>query len=621
MMDSVSMQMNKGKNNDMDITQRHSLSAAILKQLSCIAVALTLFATSLWSSQVWSSQVVPALSGETVASEGSSRIEMPNTNSVENIDFRRDADGNGILLVEFANPQAIVNVERRKQALQVDILNTALPNELLYILDVNDFATAVSDVETFLLEEGARIVLSAKNDYEYDYQLDGRRLKVVMKQPPVVAQTAVQQQELVKYTGEPISINFQDIPVRNVLQLVADYNDFNLVVSDSVQGNVTLRLDGVPWEQVLDLILQVRGLDKRVDGNVVLVAPKAELAKNEREALEAQRASEVLQALETKLYTVNYANATDVAALLVGTGDGISLLSERGAVSIDDRTNSIIVRDIATQHEIIAELMKDLDIAIKQVQIEARIVTVDEGDLSELGVRWGFSNTNGAFTAGGSLESNIGFSPGREMEGSEGAVPLDDYLNVNLGLADPRASSIAFTVAKLGKDLFLDLELSALQAENKAEIVSSPRLMTANKTPAYIEQGTEIPYLESASSGAATIAFQKAVLSLRVVPQITPDGRLILDLEVTQDSPGDTVDTGFGKAVSINTRRIETQVMVDNGETVVLGGIFQHAVTKAVDKVPLLGDLPALGMLFRRDSESIQKREMLIFVTPQIVEQ
>ncbi|WP_087020818.1 type IV pilus secretin PilQ [Thaumasiovibrio subtropicus] len=546
---------------------------------------------------------------------------MPNTNSVENIDFRRDKDGNGVLIAEFANPQAIVNVERRKQALQVDVLNTALPNELLYILDVNDFATVVSDVETFLLEDGARLVLSTKGDYEYDYQLNGKQLRVVMKQPPrQEVATAQSQVETVKYTGEPISINFQDIPVRNVLQLVADYNDFNLVVSDSVVGNVTLRLDGVPWEQVLDLILRVRGLDKRVEGNVVLVAPKAELEKNELEALEAQKMEEELAPLETELYSINFAKAGDIAALLAGTEDGISLLTDRGAVSTDERTNAVIVRDVPAQQEVIAKLISDLDIAIKQVQIEARIVTVDEGDLSALGVKWGFSNTNGSVAGGGSIESNIWAMPGRSIEGKD-SVEMDDYLNVNLGIADPRASSIAFSVAKLGKNLLLDLELSALQAENKAEIVSSPRLMTADKKPAYIEQGVEIPYLESASSGAATIAFQKAVLSLRVVPQITPDGRLILDLEVTQDSQGDTVDTGFGKAVSINTRRIDTQVMVEDGETVVLGGIFQHAITKTTDKVPVLGDLPALGMLFRRDSENIQKREMLIFVTPQIVSQ
>ncbi|WP_413112783.1 type IV pilus secretin PilQ [Thaumasiovibrio sp. DFM-14] len=538
---------------------------------------------------------------------------LPLSNQIENIDYRRHAEGYGVMVVDFASPQTIVNVERRKKSLQVDILNTSLPNHLLYILDVNDFATVVNQIETFMLEDGARIVLEAREGYEYDYQLVGSRLELMVK----ALQTTVEPvEEEVVYTGEPISINFQDIPVRNVLQLVADYNDFNLVVSDSVQGNVTLRLDGVPWEQVLDLILQVRGLDKRVEGNVVLVAPKAELAASEQLALEAKQIEESLLPLETRLFAINFAKASDIAALLVGEEDSVSLLSARGAISTDERTNTLIVRDVPEQLDSIAELVESLDVAISQVQIEARIVSVDEGDLSELGVRWGFFNNNGSFTAGSNIETNM-FHQGRLDPDEEFTV--DDYMSVNLGATDSRASSIAFTVAKLGKNLLLDLELSALQAENKAEIVSSPRLMTVNKKPAYIEQGTEIPYLEAASSGAATIAFRKAVLSLRVIPQITPDGRLILDLEVTQDTPGETVKTGFGEAVSISTRRIDTQVMVEDGETVVLGGIFQHATIKSSDKVPLLGDLPAVGRLFRRDSESIQKREMLIFVTPQIV--
>nr|WP_086940699.1 type IV pilus secretin PilQ family protein [Thaumasiovibrio occultus] len=548
--------------------------------------------------------VMCVLVGNAVAIEAE-----PIENEVRHIDFRRQGEGSGLILVDLSHSQAIVNVTRRNRQLEVDILNTKLPSELLYILDVTDFATVVRQIETFSEPENTRIVVDAQGDFDYDYRIDGSQLKLQVIKRVVVENN----DDEVPYTSKPISINFQDIPVRNVLQLVADYNDFNLVVSDSVQGNVTLRLDGVPWEQVLDMILDVRGLEKRVEGNVVLIAPRTEFAESDRIEMEAQRLEEELLPLDTRLYQLNYAKAEDIASLFESSAEGISLLSARGAVSVDARTNTLIVRDLPEQHFVIADMIDELDVAIRQVQIEARIVTVDEGDLSELGVRWGMFNKNGSYSNGATIDGNASYN-------TDGEIEIDDYLNVNLGATDGRASSIAFTVAKLGKDLFLDLELSALQAENKAEIVSSPRLLTADKTPAYIEQGTEIPYTESSEGGATTIAFQKAVLSLSVIPQITPDNRLILDLEVTQDAPGDTVKTGTGEALAINTRRLTTQVMVDDGETVVLGGIFQHSTIKTSDKVPLLGDLPGLGMLFRRDGERIQKREMLIFVTPQIVQ-
>lgn len=404
--------------------------------------------------------------------------------------------------------------------------------------------------------------------------------------------------------------------MRNVLQLIADYNDFNLVVSDSVSGNLTLRLDGVPWQQVLDIILKVKGLDKRVDGNVVLVAPKAELDLREKQSLEQARMEEELGDLYSEIIKVNFAKASEIAELIGGDGT-VSMLSERGSLSVDERTNALLIRDLRENIDVIRDIIETLDVAVKQVQIEARIVTVSEGNLDELGVRWGFTSTNGNNTVGGSIESNL-FQAGL-YEGSGDGLPIDEFLNVNLAAASSNASSIAFQVAKLGSDLLLDLELSALQRESKAEVISSPRLITTNKKPAYIEQGTEIPYLESSSSGATTIAFKKAVLSLKVTPQITPDNRLVLDLSVTQDRPGEVVKTGHGEAVAIKTQRIGTQVLVNNGETVVLGGIFQHNVTDTVDKVPLLGDIPLLGALFRRSYQQMGKSELLIFVTPKVV--
>lgn len=421
--------------------------------------------------------------------------------------------------------------------------------------------------------------------------------------------------------GKLISINFQDIPVRNVLQLIADYNQFNLVVSDSVEGNLTLRLDGVPWQQVLDIILQVKGLDKRVDGNVILVAPTDELDLREKQQLEKQQLEEEMGELSSEIIKVNFAKASDIAEMINGEGN-ISMLSERGSMTIDERTNSLLVRELPENILVIRDIIESLDIPVKQVQIEARIVTVSEGNMDELGIRWGFSSINGNNTVGGSIENNlatIGLYEGDGEEGEGGSVGIDDFLNVNLAATNPSATSIAFQVAKLGSDTLLDLELSALQQESKAEIISSPRLITTNKKPAYIEQGTEIPYLESSSSGATTITFKKAVLSLKVTPQITPDNRLVLDLSVTQDRPGQVVKTGTGEAVTIDTQRIGTQVLVNNGETVVLGGIFQHSITNSVDKVPLLGDLPLLGALFRRSYEKVGKSELLIFVTPKVV--
>lgn len=495
--------------------------------------------------------------------------------------------------------------------------NTKVSDDKLVILDVEDFATLVSRIETFREPNSTVLSVDIKGEYQYDYFLKDRSLQVVISSKPEVDKSV--QISNGGDDSKPISINFQDIPVRNVLQLIADYNDFNLVVADTVTGNLTLRLDGVPWQQVLDIILQVKGLDKRVEGNVVLIAPKSELDAQEKQVLEqAQMASE-LASLSSEILSIKYAKASDIAELLVGEGD-ITMLSSRGSITVDERTNSLLLRDLPENIVVIKDIIDTLDIPIKQVQIEARIVTVNEGNLDELGVRWGITNTNGSTTVGGSIESNlaaVGLYDGGSDDG--GGLPVDDFLNVNLGLANPAASSIAFQVAKLGSNLLLDLELSALQAESKAEIISSPRLITTNKKPAYIEQGTEIPYLEASSSGATSVSFKKAVLSLMVTPQITPDNRLVLDLIVTQDRPGQVVKTGTGEAVAIDTQRIGTQVLVNNGETVVLGGIYQHSLSNSVEKVPLLGDLPLLGVLFRRSSENIGKKELLIFVTPKVV--
>ncbi|EKO3403824.1 type IV pilus secretin PilQ family protein [Vibrio fluvialis] len=570
-------------------------------------------ASTAWGIRCLFVGVCLLLSAVTLAQEAAA-------NQLKNIDFRINKDKAAVLIVELASASAVVDVQKTEQGLNIELLKTDVSDDKLYLLDVRDFATAVENIEVFRQQPSTLLVATVQGEFNYDYSLKGNYLEVVIRK--LKAEEKAKPKSVLEKEGKLISINFQDIPVRNVLQLIADYNEFNLVVSDSVRGNLTLRLDGVPWQQVLDIILQVKGLDKRVDGNVILVAPKEELDLREKQQLEKARMAEELGDLQSDILIINFAKASDIAQMIGGDG-AVNMLSERGSISIDERTNALLIRELPENIAVIRDIVASLDIPVKQVQIEARIVTVNEGNLDELGVRWGFSSTNGSTTTGGSIESNLGaiglYDGGNNSGGSGDGVAIDDFLNVNLAATSANASSIAFQVAKLGADTLLDLELSAMQRESKAEIISSPRLITTNKQPAYIEQGTEIPYLESSSSGATSVAFKKAVLSLKVTPQITPDNRLVLDLSVTQDRPGEVVKTGTGEAVAINTQRIGTQVLVNNGETVVLGGIFQHSITNSVDKVPLLGDLPVLGALFRRSYEQMGKSELLIFVTPKVV--
>ncbi|OAJ93690.1 type IV pilus secretin PilQ [Vibrio bivalvicida] len=528
-----------------------------------------------------------------------------NINRLEQLDFNLNQHRNAQIVLTFFDSRAIVDIQKVAKGLRIDLLKTQVTDDLIKVFDVTEFGTDVSDIEVFHHPDKVVLMVTIGGEFSYQDLLEDNKLFVTVI--PILEQTANEESSIVEQKNKKLSLNFQDIPVRNVLQLIADYNDFNLVVSDSVTGNLTLRLKEVSWQKVLDIILQVKGLDKRVEGNVVLVAPKPEFDAHEQQILERVRLTEQLGELTSDIIKVNFAKAADIADLIDG-GEEFSMLSSRGSLSIDERTNTLLIRDLEENLVTIRSIVDALDVPAKQVQIEARIVTVNEGNLDELGVRWGFSNTNGSTSIGGSIEANL-------FE----TVPIDDMLNVNLAATSANASTIAFQVAKLGSEMLLDLELSALQRESKAEVISSPRLITTNKKPAYIEQGSEIPYLESSSSGATSVSFKKAVLSLKVTPQITPDNRLILDLNVTQDRPGDVVKTGTGEAVAINTQRIGTQVLVDNGETVVLGGIFQHSVTDAVEKVPLLGDIPLFGVLFRRTYQQMGKSELLIFVTPKVV--
>ncbi|SIO18118.1 type IV pilus secretin PilQ [Salinivibrio sp. ES.052] len=542
--------------------------------------------------------------------------------TLKNVNITRSAQGAAQLVLDFDHPAIMADFRQPTP----DQLNIRLPQVkvspvLIQRMDTRESNTPVMAIDVSQPSGYAQLRIQSEHAVEFDYHQQGKQLVVT-----VLASEQATASSQPTHRNAPISINFQDIPVRAVLQLIAEQNRFNLVTSDSVQGNVTMRIDGVPWQDVLDVILRVKGLDKRQRGDVMLVAPRNELMAREKQDLEMAQQAETLLPLSSAVITVNYAKASEVAALIRGQGQGVSLLSPRGAVSLDARTNAIIIRDIDKNIGRIRTLVKHLDVPVKQVEIEARIVTVEQGSVDELGVRWGLLNRNRSTTVGPSIEGNVMWDSDLAAQGpdslndaaNEGST-IGDFLNVNLAAVNPSASSMAFQVAKLGNDLLLDLELSALESERKAEVVSSPRLITTNKKAAYIEQGTELPYLEASSSGAVAVSFKKAVLSLSVTPQITPDNTLVLDLKLTQDMPEKSVVAGKGEAMSISTKRINTQVLARNGETVVLGGIFQHTMINKETKVPLLGDIPLLGGLFRHQLKDHAKRELLIFVTPKIV--
>lgn len=552
---------------------------------------------------------VPVATSKPVLSVSQANTGGAYFNSVKGVDFRRGKEGQGEFLVTLDNSSAAVDVSSRGQKVLAKFHGTRVPDEQLNLINVQDFATPVSQVEVFRQGNDTLFELSVNGQFDYRYDQADKMFIIEVKKR--VATTAAKQ-----YQGKPISLNFQDIPVRTVLQIIADFNNLNLVTTDSVSGNITLRLDGVPWEQALDIILKVRGLDKRLDNNILLVAPADEIAAREKQQLESRNQVADLAPLYTEYMQINYAKAAEVAALL--SSESTKLLSPRGAVSVDERTNVLVVKDTADVIGNVKRMLDILDIPVKQVVIEARMVTIDDGFDEALGVRWGVTKTDGHGNGtSGTIEGNDG--SGNNASTSTIVRPgIEDRLNVNLPVTNA-AGTLAFQVARLANGTLLDLELSALEKESKAEIIASPRVTTANQKPALIEQGTEIPYVESSSSGATSVTFKKAVLSLKVTPQITPDNRVILDLTVTQDTKGETVPTGTGDAVSINAQSITTQVLVNNGETLVLGGIYQQTIKSDVTKVPLLGDIPGLGYLFKKTTSENKKRELLIFVTPRIV--
>jgi type IV pilus assembly protein PilQ len=554
------------------------------------------------------------------ARAASTSSAAPAERAIRTIDFRRGSDGTGRVIVQLTDPRTPVNVRQEGQQIVVDFAGTAMPKNLMRRYDVMDFATPVQTVDAVRVDGSSRLVISAQGDFEQlAYQSDNQ---YTVEIKPSSKRTAAEEKK--EYTGERLTLNFQDIDVRSVLQLLADTSGQNIVVSDSVSGNLTLRLQNVPWDQALDIVLRTKGLDKRRQDNVIIIGPTEELATREKAELAAHKEVQELSPTHTEFMQVNYAKVVDLQKLIKTTNAKDSMLSPRGSISVDERTNTLLVQDTSDKLADIRRLVQTLDVPVKQVLIEARIVIVSDTFERDLGARFGVSSANSgvnnllAITGNGAganqiVNAGVGASPLTTLP----ATTLDNRYQVNTPAANTNGS---IGISLLGGSYIVDLELSAAQNEGKSEVISSPRVITANQKQATIMQGVEIPYQESASSGATTTQFKDAVLKLKVTPLITPDNRVILDLDVSDDSVGQQVTSATGGSVpSIDTRQIITQVLVNDGQTVVLGGILDTTKSKAANKVPFLADIPIIGYLFRSTIDINNKTELLIFITPKIL--
>jgi type IV pilus assembly protein PilQ len=569
-----------------------------------------------------------AASGTAVAANNAAPAAAPAASAAPGgrelraIDFRRSADGAGRVVVKLSDPHTRINLHQVGSQIVVDFSDAAVPANLLRRYDATDFGTPVTGFDVTRVGNGSRISINASGDFDQlAYQSDDQY--VVEVSPKRRAANAADDKPV--YTGERLTLNFQDIETRAVLQLLADASGQNIVVSDSVSGNVTLRLQNVPWDQALDIVLRTKGLDKRRQDNVIIVAPQAELAAREKAELAARKDVNELSPLRSEYLQVNYAKAADMAALIKGQSN--SLLSTRGSVAVDERTNTLLLQDIPDRLADVRRLVATLDIPVRQVLIEARIVIVNNDFERQIGAVFGWTNvqkngSSGLVTTSGTAAGTDGVitaGQGAPLNGNTNITGTNatNRYNVNLPVSSPAGS---FALGILGNNFIVDLELDAAQSETQADIISSPRVITANQKKATIEQGVEIPYQQSASSGATTIQFKKAVLSLDVTPQITPDNRIILDLDIRDDAVGTIVVASGGVNVpSITTREIATQVLVNDGQTVVLGGILSTTNREDDTKVPYLGDIPILGHLFKTTDHTDDKDELMIFITPKIV--
>jgi type IV pilus assembly protein PilQ len=573
---------------------------------------------------------------------------------LRDVDFRRGKNGEGRIVVDLSDNTTGIDIRQQGKVLIVDFIKTTVPRNLERRLDVGDFATPVVSIDTFSQGGNARMVIEPKGLWEHSaYQTDNRfivEIKPIQEDPNKLTQGT-----RAGYKGEKLSLNFQNVEVRAVLQVIADFTGLNIITSDTVTGSLTLRLKDIPWDQALDIIMQTKGLDMRKNGNVVLIAPREELALKEKQQLEAQQQISDLEPLQTEMFQLNYQKAQAVKALLDGgtaaAGGGAAgggaggrqrFLSPRGSAVIDERTNLLFVQDTASRLEQVRRVIQQIDIIVRQVVIESRIVVADDKFSRQLGVRFGAQtgftlNNKYAGGIGGSLATQpvvttsgttLTRAPNTqtpyELASGIASAGYSDptQLNVNLPVPNP-AGQIALTLINLGSGNLINLELSALEADSRGKVVSSPRVVTADNQKASIEQGTEIPYVTPGSANSpATVQFKKAVLRLDVTPQITPDNRIVMTVEIRKDSVGQLVNLGGGFTVpAIDTKNVTTQIAVNNGDTAVIGGIYEETVNNDVTKVPLLGDLPIIGYLFKTTNKAVEKTELLIFLTPRVVKE
>ncbi len=552
--------------------------------------------------------------------------------SIDGIDFRRGDGGVGRILVDLSDPSIVADLREEGGKVVLDFLDAALPERFMRKFDVSDFATPVKMFEVTSQGDNVHMVITPTGDYEHlAYQANN---KFAIEFRPLTSTEKEQlQKERLVYSGERLSLNFQEIEVRAVLQLLADFTDLNLVTSDSVTGSITLRLQNVPWDQALDIILKAKGLSMRKNDNVIMVAPTEEIAAREKLELESKQQIEELAPLRSEYIQINYAKAADIAALLKTEGNQL-LTPERGNVTVDERTNTLLVRDTGAKLEDISRMIKKLDIPVRQVLIESRVVIANDDFAKDIGVRFGFTQSysekiggNEIMVAGGKpghISGTLGTDKGTFMdtnigiENPEGSEAEALLVNLPSVLGGTRGGAVNLLVGKIGSFL-LQLELSAMQSEGKGEVISSPRVITSDRNKATIKAGVEIPYQEASSSGATSVSFKEAVLQLEVTPQITPDDHVIMDLKINKDNPD------FSRAVlgvpPVDTRSVETSVLVDNGETVVLGGVFERNRTKSTERIPFFGDLPYIGFLFKQQAEQDENSELLIFVTPKILKE
>lgn len=624
--------------NNIPINQGNVRSAQIAQAPALTRVVLSLNRATTYQTQLRGKSVfvtlAPVVTDAVPAPVQSAFAQNQNSDTLplRDIDFKRGVENAGRVIVGLANNQVGVDIQQHGKSLVVEFLKTSLPEGLRRRLDVSDFGTPVQTISATQTRDRVRLVIDSAGPWEYSaYQSDNQLVVEVRHQksdPNKLTQGP-------GYHGEKLSLNFQNIDVRSLLQVIADFTNFNIVTTDSVQGNLTLRLKDVPWDQALDIILQAKNLGMKRIGNVLQIAPKDEMAAKEKADLEAQASIRDLEPLQTESFQLNYTKAAEIKAQLSSSGTGSggggtsgssgSLLSSRGSVIAEPRTNQLFITDIPSRLEKIRQMIAKLDVPVRQVLIEARIVEATDNFGRSLGARLGGrlgSGARGAASPGGyafgsAYDAISPVSGGSETAAASALNSAFVNLPADTSTIAPGvlAGNFAVTLFNSAANKFLSLELSALEADGRGRVVSSPRVVTADQTKAIIEQGTEIPYQQATSSGATAVTFRKAVLSLEVTPQITPEGNIILDLTVNKDSPGQTVEGG----VSINTKRVQTQVLVENGGTVVIGGIYELSESDSVNKVPLLGDIPILGNLFKQTTKQSNKQELLVFITPKVV--